>query len=267
MEQAPATQASETPKAKPRRPGDVVPADHPSEGTALAASRPRQALTIFADPELSQHQQLANASLSAVTLGGVSARAWTQKGMGEIGLNEAVAFVQERADEAANGDLAAAKRMLMAQATALDSIFHEMARKAASVLKNNEDGSWSFNGSTMECVMRVAFKSQAQCRATLQTLGELVNPRSVAFIKADQANVANGHQQVNNGGPAPRTGENGSPSNKLLEDSPSERLDTRAPSAAGGANQALEAVGAVHGAKVGGRQGRSRGKRDKARAA
>lgn len=38
--------------------------------------------------------------------------------------------------------------------------------------------------------LRLALKAQAQCRATLQTLAEIKNPRPVAFVK--QANIAHG---------------------------------------------------------------------------
>ena len=41
------------------------------------------------------------------------------------------------------------------------------------------------------------YKRQAQCRATLEALAEIKNPRPVAFVK--QANISGGHQQVNNG--------------------------------------------------------------------
>jgi hypothetical protein len=178
--------------------------------------------------------------------------------MGEIGINEAVAYVQQRADEAAVGDLAAAKAMLMAQAVTLDAMFNEMARKAANCIQIKEDGTWTFSGQTMEIVTRIAFKAQGQCRATLQTLGELVNPRSVAFIRqapGSQANVTNGPQQVNGSpgqGVPPRAREPQGETNKLLEENPSERLDTGAQGAPGGANQVLETVGAINRAEDGG---------------
>jgi hypothetical protein len=42
-------------------------------------------------------------------------------------------------------------------------------------------------------------KAQAQCRVTLVALAEMKNPRPVAFVQ--QANIAAGLQQVNNGAP------------------------------------------------------------------
>ena len=85
----------------------------------------------------------------------------------------------------------------------------------------------------------------------MQTLAEIKNPQSVAFVK--QANIANGPQQVNNGVPSGRVtlahahahaGIPASQSNKLLGLSHDQRLDTGATGAAVGADRQLEAVGA-----------------------
>jgi hypothetical protein len=233
---------------------------------------PRTALEVPRTPGKSRHELFAEVSLSAPMLGGVAAKPWAEKTMGGIGLNEALAVVQNKANAAADGDLHAAKAMLMAQAITLDAIFNDMARRAAGLIQTKPDGNWTFTAGTMDAVTRIAFKAQGQCRATLQTLGELVNPRSIAFIKqapGSQANVANGPQQVNNGqAPGQPTthapnGETGA--NKLLEANPSERLDFGAQAAPGGANQVLEAVGAVNRAEDAGGTVRSLPKRNQAR--
>jgi hypothetical protein len=83
----------------------------------------------------------------------------------------------------------------------------------------------------------------------VETLAEIKNPSQVAFVR--QANIANGPQQVNNGiaVDASRAVENVIQPNKLLEaEQIGERLDTGTTSKAGGANQELEAVGAIDGA-------------------
>lgn len=67
-------------------------------------------------------------------------------------------------------------------------IFNEIARRAALNMGEHLQATDKY--------MRLAMKAQGQCRATLQTLGELKNPRQMAFVK--QANIANGYQQVNN---------------------------------------------------------------------
>ena len=96
--------------------------------------------------------------------------------------------------------------------------------------------------------MRLAFKAQSQCRSTWEAIAEIKNPRQVSFAR--QANIAHGPQQVNNGPIAAdpsRPRENEITPNKLLEEQDGERLDTGATSAAGSANQELEALGAIHG--------------------
>lgn len=49
-----------------------------------------------------------------------------------------------------------------------------------------------------QTVMKLALKAQNQSRATLHTLMQRHQPKQTAFIK--QANIAHGHQQVNNQG-------------------------------------------------------------------
>ncbi len=112
-----------------------------------------------------------------------------------------------------------------------------------------------------ETHMRLALKAQAQCRATLETLAEIKQPKQVALVR--QANIAHGPQQVNNVKDVAR-GDFGSSTrahgraeeshvlqNELLERMDGERLERGTPSATGGADQDLAAVGegdrATHG--------------------
>lgn len=92
--------------------------------------------------------------------------------------------------EVNGGDLKHLENMLVAQATALQTMFTSMARRAIGqeYLKHTD------------IFMSLALKAQAQSRATIATLIDLKYPRPATFIK--QANVAHGPQQVNNG-PAP----------------------------------------------------------------
>lgn len=85
------------------------------------------------------------------------------------------------------GDLRRAEAMLYGQATALQAIFTNLARRANSqeYLRH------------LETYLRLALKAQSQCRATLETLATI---KAGPAIFARQANVAvNGPQQVNNG--------------------------------------------------------------------
>lgn len=162
-------------------------------------------------------------------------------------VNELVAELSRQVEAVNAGDLARAEGMLIAQAHALDNIFSNLARRA-----NNQEylKQW-------EAYLRMAMRAQNQCRMTLETLAAIKNP---PVVFARQANINNGgQQQVNNGldGP-PRTvragacapaGRTHSEPNKLLEASNVERLDTRAPSAAGAAHQDMETVGALNRSK------------------
>ena len=115
--------------------------------------------------------------------------------------------------------------------------------------------------------MNLALKAQAQSRATIQALVELKYPRQV--IVTQQANIANGHQQVNNGvvrsglseqyaSTHTHGGKNQSDTNKLLEsnneqkqtiENQPQRLDTRAAQATITSDSTLETVDAVNGRK------------------
>ena len=97
--------------------------------------------------------------------------------------------------------------------------------------------------------VRKASKAKAQCRATIETLAEIKNPRTVAFVK--QANIAHGPQQVNNdaqtvGDSHARTENPEIQSNKLLEANSGERLDFGTAGTTSGAYSQLETVGALY---------------------
>jgi hypothetical protein len=136
--------------------------------------------------------------------------------------------------------------MLYSQATALQAIFTNLARRA-----NSQDylKQW-------EAYLRMALKAQAQCRVTLEALAEIKNPRPVAFVK--QANIAHGPQQVNNGQGAgidgsqnaqaragAHAGNSETGQTELLGVNNGERMDTRAAQASGGADPQLATVGTI----------------------
>ena len=132
--------------------------------------------------------------------------------------------------------------MLYRQAKTLETIFTSLARRAAS-----NDGLKQF-----QVNLTLALKAQAQCRATLEALAEIKNPRPYQFVK--QANMTTGPQQVNNTfAGTPQTAGKASPAenfttepNKLLDTDHGNYLDTRTQSQTGRVNQAAQAVGASH---------------------
>lgn len=160
----------------------------------------------------------------------------------DVDISELATDMQTKFKEVSDGDLSTMEAMLVGQATALQTMFTSLAMKAANqeYLKNYQ----SF--------MVLALKAQAQSRATISALVDLKYPKQAAtFVK--QANISNGHQQVNNGAipeqyaqARAHTEDSQTTPNKLLEANHGQRLDIGAQAAAGRANQRVEAVGAVH---------------------
>ena len=115
----------------------------------------------------------------------------------------------------------------------------------------------------METFMRFALKAQNQCRSTLDTLAQIKHPRQTVITK--QANISNGHQQVNNtlhqGGEQQLLNLKNSEieQNKLLkhEQEKGERLDSGKTGEAGGSDPAVAAVDKVNRGKNRGREGES----------
>lgn len=141
----------------------------------------------------SRERLMAEVSLSSVAANANVARRFAQGTFGEFGIVEAVAVMSKRTAKVQAGNLSEMEEMFVAEATALDSIFTELARIAALNMRE-------YHLSATDTYLRLAFKAQSHARATVETLAEIKNPRPVAFVK--QANIANGPQQVNNGTPA-----------------------------------------------------------------
>ena len=95
--------------------------------------------------------------------------------------------LRETFDKAKDGDLSQLERMLISQATALQTIFTNLAIRAKGQQHQKN----------FESFLSLALKAQSQSRATIQAVVELKYPRQVAFVK--QANISHGPQQVNNG--------------------------------------------------------------------
>ena len=155
--------------------------------------------------------------------------------------------LNEQAQSVKRGDLSGLEGMLGGQAVALNAIFAELARRAALHMSPNVD--------TKDRYLGLALRAQAQCRATVEALAEIKNPRPVAFVQ--QANIAHGPQQVNNGAvpsvacqseeAKPRAPKTEPEQTELLESSNEQRMDTRAKGKAGGADPQLVPVGEVNG--------------------
>ena len=124
--------------------------------------------------------------LSPTIQSAVAIEAWSMFA-GTVDLADLVDDLRERIKKVQGGDMQPVEAMLFGQAMTLETIFTSLARQAAL-----NDGLKQF-----QVNLTLALKAQAQCRATLEALAEIKNPRPVAFVK--QANITNGPQQVNNG--------------------------------------------------------------------
>lgn len=204
-----------------------------STGKAKKATPPA---TTPDGPIMKTHELL----LSSAVQGAVGIQAWS-KFMGEVELVELVKELRDRTDRVVGGDMKPIEAMLFGQAMTLQTIFTSLSRKASSAEYLSQ----------LQAHLGLALKAQAQCRATLEALAEIRNPRPVMFAK--QANVTSGNQQINNGtmpdGREMRTGSHAeeipSPQNELLEQQQhGNHLDFGAAGTAGGADPHLEAVDA-----------------------
>ena len=199
-----------------------------------------------------RERAMAELALNTAVLNASTAQRFASGTFGTIDLTESLAVMGEKAARVKAGDLTEVEVTLMAQTVALDSIFTELARRAALNMGEYMNATDTY--------LRLALKAQSQCRATLETLAEIKNPRAVAFVK--QANIAHGPQQVNNGVQPAKPhahGNNSIQSNELSEASHELLPDTRASALAGRVNPPLETVGAIDGATDTSRQGQERG--------
>lgn len=127
-----------------------------------------------------------------------------------------------------------AQTMLAAQARVLNGIFNALAARSAVNMGE-------YIGAA-ETYLKLALRAQSQCRATLETLSEIRNPKIASVVK--QANISGGHQQVNN-----HAGDTENRPNELLESEKHERLDFGASKETGRENSEVEALGEIDGAK------------------
>ena len=205
-------------------------------------------LTVVEDKEKSQKRQLAEIGLSCVASNMLTALKYAKGSFGELDITDSMAVMRERIAKVNSGDLSEMEATLVAQATTLDAVFNELARRAALNMGEHLNAT--------ETYLRLALKAQAQSRSTIETLAEIKYPKSATFV--GQQNNAY-QQQVNNGdaGDSPSSTRTGAPahgnsnnsSNELLSEAINEKMDSGRTGATIGANQELETVGAINRSK------------------
>lgn len=150
--------------------------------------------------------------------------------------------------EVADGKMNTCEAMLLSQAYALQSIFTGLSNKAVEQSQLRQ----------YSALLKLALKAQSQCRTTLETLANLKKPPA---IFANQANIAQGHQQVNNTVcplPVDNAAEKiNSAQNELLEVQDGQRLEPRTQSQTGSSHTPLETMAKINRPKVSRRKAKS----------
>ena len=214
-----------------------------SKAKAKPAATDPNALPVYCAPEQTSEQALARAALRPSINGASVMKVYQGNIVGkDADLSELVQGLTDSCKRVNDGDLSTLEAMLVSQATALQTIFTSLARRAQSQEYQKN----------LEAFLGLALKAQAQSRATISALVDLKYPRQATFVK--QANIAHGPQQVNNGAaagadPAQFTqaqahGEKSAlEQNKLLEANHGKYMDTRAQGTASGVNPHMATVG------------------------
>lgn len=207
------------------------------------------ALEVAQNTDEARARALAQIAILPSATSAVTMQAF-KKSFGEVDLMELIEATQVQIKAVQDGDMNRTEAMLITQAHTLDAIFNELARRAALNMGEYINAADTY--------LRLALKAQGQCRATLETLAEIKNPKPTAFIRQQNIGV---NQQVNNGNDAERGnseqyaqararahGKIKNQPNELLTEGVyhGATLDTGRTGAASGANQEMEAVGAVN---------------------
>ena len=214
-----------------------------SKAKAKPVTSNPNALPVSRLPEQSPAQALARTALRPAINGAVVVKAYQGNLLGkDVDMSELVQGLTDSCKRVNDGDLSTLEAMLVSQATALQTVFTSLVCRAQVQTQQRH----------LEAFMGLAFKAQAQSRATISALVELKYPRQATFVK--QANIAHGPQQVINAGVAGELKEQYAQArahskksepeqNKLIEADHGNYLDTRAQRTAGRINPHMATVG------------------------
>ena len=208
-----------------------------------------KALQVTTTPTVTKEQDNARLALRPSVNGASVIDAYQSNIMGkDVDITEMMVMLGVASKFVNEGDLSKLEEMLVSQATALQTIFTSLARRAATQEQLKH----------YETFLTLALKAQAQSRATISALVDLKYPKQATFVK--QANIAHGPQQVNNGpapaGKAAHVEETKTDQTELLEQQHGQRLDTRTTGTTSGDDPNLETVEAVHRPKNARRKGK-----------
>lgn len=186
----------------------------------------------------SEERKLTEVLLSPTTLNAFTAETFIATSARALDLTEAVDIMKEKSDKIIAGDLSELESTLTAQVVSLNAIFNTLAKRSAQNMGN-------YLKST-EVYMRLALKAQAQCARTIEILATMKNP---PIVYAKQANIAQGHQQINNNPSHAHAEKNINSANELLSEDNNETLDTRGTVETSRLNQDLATLETIHGSQ------------------
>jgi hypothetical protein len=147
----------------------------------------KNAITLNAKTDAEKTKRLGELAVSAKVLNAALAKPLIDSVIDDISLANISEGINQQIDEVKAGDMTSIEAMLVSQANSLQMMFVSLGRSAM-----NQTGLPQYTAK-----FNLALKAQAQSRATIQALIELKYPKQTNFVK--QANIANGHQQINNG--------------------------------------------------------------------
>ena len=160
----------------------------PRKSKLAGGMEPNNALTVEQTTDETGAQAMARKVLDPGFRHAVTASSFAGKVLGNSierpGLMDYVDHVLKVGGKAEAGDLAIASRLLASQAITLDAMFTELARRAALNMSEYVNAAERYG--------RLALKAQSNCRATLETLAKLHQPREQTVR----------HVHVNEGGQA-----------------------------------------------------------------
>jgi len=209
-----------------------------------------ETLNLYARPGETKAEALGHYALTPDLQAAFTLRLYGIPGSEDVDLGGLTKALQAQAKAASQGDFTRIEALLSAQAHTLDAVFNNLARIATQ----------RETVPSMATYLKLALKAQSQCRTTLEALAEIKNPASVSFVK--QANIAHGHQQVNNGPQGSDASDGNSTARarkkpksakqtKRVKHDEQSTLDTGAPGTPSRADPAMAPVGPVHGAENG----------------
>lgn len=211
----------------------------------VPADSPSNRLSVHSEPGESEAASRARTALRPTVQAAITATKLLEPHFPEPDLNELIKSLLDSVEHAAQGNLSRTEAMLVSQAQTLDLLFNKLTRQAMQNIGHYPE--------TVSLYMKLALRAQSQCRAVAETLHEMKHPRPVTFFQ--QANIANGPQQVNNGGATlaqrSRAGENRNQPNELIGDiGHGNQLDCGTSQFAAAVDTRVEALGTVNGTKV-----------------